>query len=400
MGIGAGCAPEVVNLTRSRHNPRNLIFLIFIVELSSEDNLKLNVLLANSQAIRINEHRMQVTGMTTGGDAQITLNPTCSGPRYIKLVKEMIASHVLGSPQGYPVFLKRWTRMGDMQTTRLEPLLMLGEEEAVIAVARAPRLTDELARKLWWVLSDAAIARYMLRNKNVVQGEMGQVLAEFLLEFLPFMEKPIELIESVELVLQPGLLSREQQTQLWLRAVRKTHVYVGFLHALPDQLLEQAAAHPDYQELSTQLADLVQQGNPFARQLLRLYSASGQTFIKTCQTVLIKPLDQDVVVSILEAIDHYFAATRLSTTDCHNHDQIAACISDLKLQSNPAYQAAKTQLKGHHTQLAAVLHCSLVGEALVRSIFSTTGAIGTVMRKRAAPVVEPLIERLQLFLAN
>jgi len=44
----------------------------------------------------------------------------------------MLSSHVLGSPGGYPVFLQRWTRMGQTRDTQLDKLLLLGEPEAVV----------------------------------------------------------------------------------------------------------------------------------------------------------------------------------------------------------------------------------------------------------------------------
>ena len=80
------------------------------MQLAPEDSLRLNVLLANKpQAIRINESQMTVFGLSEQGEAKVNLNPTCRDEQYIKLVKELISGHVLGSPGGYPVYLQRWT---------------------------------------------------------------------------------------------------------------------------------------------------------------------------------------------------------------------------------------------------------------------------------------------------
>ena len=79
------------------------------MQLSQEDSLRLNVLLNQSvQAIRIDEGKMLVYGLTEKGEAKIQLNPNCKDELYVKRVRETISSHVLGSPGGYPVFLKRW----------------------------------------------------------------------------------------------------------------------------------------------------------------------------------------------------------------------------------------------------------------------------------------------------
>ena len=59
------------------------------MELSPEDSLRLNVLLATSpQAIRINESSMVVFGLSEQGEAKVQLNPNCNDGQYIKKVKE------------------------------------------------------------------------------------------------------------------------------------------------------------------------------------------------------------------------------------------------------------------------------------------------------------------------
>ena len=148
------------------------------MELSPQDALRLNVLLANKpQAIRINESSMTVFGLSATGEAQIELNPTGRHEQYLKRVKELFSGHVLGSPGGYPVYLQRWTRMGQMRDESLEQLLLLGEPEAVVAAVSAQGLTDELARRAWWAMEDADNARHMLAKAAVVEGRMGPLLA-------------------------------------------------------------------------------------------------------------------------------------------------------------------------------------------------------------------------------
>ena len=177
------------------------------MELSPEDTLRLKVLLANQpQAIRIDESTMKLHGLSSRGEVQVRLRPNCREEQYIKAVKEMLSGHVLGSPGGYPVYLQRWTRMGQMRDGNLEQLLLLGEPEAVVAVACAPGLSDELARRAWWAMEDAGNARRMLARPAIVGGDMGPVLARYLVEHLPFESEPEQQMDTVALVLQPGLI--------------------------------------------------------------------------------------------------------------------------------------------------------------------------------------------------
>ncbi|MDQ7014773.1 MAG: sulfur reduction protein DsrS, partial [Gammaproteobacteria bacterium] len=119
------------------------------MQLSPEDSLRLNVLLAQPlQAVRIDESKPMLYALTERGEARVALTPTCRPDRYIKWVREMFSSHFLGSPSGYPVYLRRWTRMGQAKADSLEKLLLLGEPEAVVAVAQSPALSDELARRV------------------------------------------------------------------------------------------------------------------------------------------------------------------------------------------------------------------------------------------------------------
>ena len=171
------------------------------MDLSAEDSLRLNVLLnQNLQAIRINDSKMVVYGLTDRGEATVQLNPNCQDEKYIKQVKELISSHVLGSPGGYPIFLRRWTRMGQARDESLESLLKLGEPEAVVAVVHASGLTDDLAYRAWWAMPTSSNARCMLKNEAVINGAMGKELAEYLIDYLPFEEEAKDIIESVRLV--------------------------------------------------------------------------------------------------------------------------------------------------------------------------------------------------------
>lgn len=360
------------------------------MQLATEDTLKLNVLLASAQAIRINESDMSVRGLTGENEATVRLNPTCREETYLRLVREMLATHALGSPRGYPVFLKRWTRLGDMQNSRLEDLLLLGEEEAVIAAARAPNVTDELARRVWWALPRADIARYLLDKPPVAGGRMGPRLAEFLLEFLPFEERAIDAIESVRLVLQPGLISGPQRDELWRRGGRRTHYLTGFLHAIPEALPLQEAAHPD---LAAAADSLRHADSVFAARLLWLLSSAGRGFLATCDRVLYKPADQDVVVSLLEAATSCLREVRCGGPAPSTAEELESradeCLRSA-VTADPALRRAPGAAPDLQPMLRAMMVLALGGEPLVRPIFARTDAVGSVMRGKIAPVTDLL----------
>ncbi len=369
------------------------------MDLSAEDNLRLNVLLAqNLQAVRIDESKMTVFALTDKGEAKVPLNPNCKDEKYIKLVKAVLSTHVMGSPGGYPVFLKRWTRMGQARDESLAQLLMLGEEEAVVAAVHAAGLTDELAGRAWWAMPTAENARRMLEKEAVVSGKTGPVLAEFLLEFLPFEEEQRAIIESVRLVLQPGLVDAAAKEKLWRGARSKRSYYVGFLHTVPDDLPEPAEHHARHNEIRTQLEPLASAGNRYADMVLRIYSDKGQRFARTAVEALKKPADQEVVESLLNAIAAYFRSVRPEHFSADDIDAIAGEADQLCCTEKDAL-AVLEHLPELKPVIRAMLILSCLSVKLVNPIFARTDAIGTMMRKKIQPITEPIFEQLAILQA-
>lgn len=371
------------------------------MNLSAEDNLRLNVLLAQDlHAVRIDESKMIVYALTEKGEARVQLNSNCKDEKYIKEIKAMFSTHVMGSPGGYPVFLKRWTRMGQARDESLQQLLLLGEPEAVVAAVHAAGLTDELAERAWWAMPTADNARRMLEKEAVVQGKTGPVLAEFLIEFLPFEEDPHVMIESVRLVLQPGLISEDDKQKLWNKAKTKRNFYVGFMHALPDDLPEEAAVHSSYENMHSKLQPLVDSGNRYALQLNRVLSRGGQNFLKTAETALKKPATQEVVESLLDAIASYFSELRPSTftaDDIHairNEVEIACETKDGELCE---VLGTVPELK---SEVQAMLILSCLSVKLINPVFAQTDAIGTMMRKKIKPITDPIVEQLHILMSK
>ncbi len=367
------------------------------MDLSQEDSLRLNVLLHQDiEAIRIDESKMIVYGLSPMGEAKVQLNPNCRDEQYIKQIKEVISAHVLGSPGGYPIYLRRWTRMGQARDESLDRLLKLGEPEAVVAVVHAQGLTDELARRAWWAMPSAVNARCMLDKQSVAEGRMGPELASFLLEFLPFEEEPRDIIESVRLVLKPGLIDAQARQALWARGSRKNVFLVGFLYTTPDDLPEQVPAHRLHAGYQERLQPLAEQGNVLARQLLRLMSPAGQAYVKTVTNILGKPSNQDVVVALLEAIERYFEPVRLAEPAAPDLEVLIEQAAGLCAGDDAAVRQLLQQLPEAEALLQAMLTLSLVGVHVVNPIFALTDSMGTVMRRKLAPVSKPMLAQLDI----
>ena len=368
------------------------------MELSAEDNLRLNVLLAQKlQAVRIDESKMVVHALTDKGEAKVVLNPNCKDEKYIKEVKSLFSTHVMGSPGGYPVFLKRWTRMGQARDESLQQLLLLGESEAVVAVVHAPGLTDELAERAWWIMPTADNARCMLEKEAVVQGKTGLVLADFLIEFLPFEEDPHVMIDSVRLVLQPGLISEEEKQKLWAKAKTKRNLYVGFMHALPDDLPVEMNSNTSYESVMVPLQTLITDKNPYALMLSRILSESGQAFVQTAEVALKKPGNQQVVESLLNAIAIYFDLIRPETFTADDIEMIcteSGCICEVS--EDEALSMVLNAVPEMKDVIQAMLILSCLSVKLINPVFSQTDAIGTMMRKKIKHITDPIVEQLHV----
>jgi hypothetical protein len=372
------------------------------MELSAEDTLRINVLLAGPvKAVRIDESSMTLHALSSKGEARVRLNPNCRDETYLRRVREALSSHVLGSPGGYPVYLKRWTRMGQTRDGILESLLLLGEPEAVVAVVNAPGITNEIARRAWWASQTAENARCMLGQQAVVQGDMGPVLADFLVEFLPFETEARDMIASVRLILQSGLISDATRIELWGRGRHRNAYYVGFLQALPDELPGESGPHPLWDEVCVRLEGPRKTGNPFAVQLCRLLGREGQRFLDAVGNVLDKPANQDVVVALLHALAAYFHSIRTDDTERQTMGEILGAADQMLVSGSvPGHALGEllSRVPGMESEVHAMLVLSMVDEPLVNPIFSRTDAIGTVMRRKLSPVFEQLrhyIDRLR-----
>jgi hypothetical protein len=308
-------------------------------------------------AVRIDEGARLLYGLTPKGEAKLPLHPLGRPDRYFQRVREMLGGHALDSPGGYPVHLRRWTRLGHAEPKKLEAMLKLGEPEAVLAVAHAAELTDELARRVWWSLPTMEVARTMLAHPAVRHGQMGPLLADFLVEHLPFEEDPIVAMNSVRAVLAAGLIAAPAREQLWLKGKRRPTYLVGFLESLPDALPPEAA-----RPLPEGLPD-----NPAARLLTRCFSTSGQSYLKAAELVLEKPAAHEAVYLMLDLLGQYFAAGRNAPAELGAWPREAVALEALSQLSN----------------------------TLAEPILTKTTAIGPLMRRHLEPLFAPIIGHLK-----
>ena len=350
-------------------------------ELSHEDSLRLNVLLSQEiNAIRINESNMMLYALLKDREVSIQLNPNCSESKYLKQVREFLAFQVLGSPAGYPTFMKRWTRMGQARDTNLAELLKLAEPEAVVSVTHANGLTMELAQYAWWCSQSVENARQMLHQPNVVNSEFAFELAEFLIEFLPFEEEGKNIIETVDLILRNNLVNETTTLNLWRKGKRKSTYFIGFALSVPDNLPESNTAlpHPNFDEISNNLSNCK---NVYSQQLLRLSSQQGQHFIKTLEKIISNISDQDSAILFIAAITNYFSDIRNE----RNSDDLA-------------FDEFKNTAKNNNelNKLESLYQLSLCEESDLNHILSRTNAVGTVLRRKLEPITAPILKYIAI----
>lgn len=351
--------------------------------LSESDLLRLNVLLTQSlHAVRIDESKLHLEALTERGEARVTLHPTERADAYLREVRAWLSARILGSPGGYPLYIRRWTRMGQARDGSLERLLLLGEPEAVAAVVHAPKLTPELARRAWWVEPSAEHARQMLDRPEVAADALGATLTAFLLDYLPFEEQPRDVIASVQRILRHAGLSEAQHADLWRRAQRQSAYAVGFLAAGAEHVPAGRAAHPRLEAVRARLA--ADADNPLAARLLHALSAAGQNFLAGIRLALHRPPNQDVAVALFNTIGHGFALPR-TATDFRTFQELDADARSMSPQAAWEADDALAELR------LAVLRLSRVGESLLDPIFGVTDAVGSVMRRKMAPAAQPII---------
>jgi len=353
------------------------------IELSHEDSLRLNVLFSqNINAIRINESSMVLHALLEEREISIPLNPNCAESKYLKQVREFLSFQVLGSPAGYPVFLKRWTRMGQTRDTNLSELLKLGESEAVVSVTHAPGLTMELAQYAWWCHQSVENARQMLQQPKVANSKFAKELSDFLIEFLPFEEVGKNIIDTVCLLLKNDLVDEKTKLSLWKKGKRKSTYYLGFVSSIPDKLPEADLSQPHNELMQYEIKLASLKNNVYAQQIIRLCSQRGQHFIQTNERILSNFSDQDSIIALINSLQEYLNPISYEAAESNKDiEQFKQSVTDPSL------------LK----MLNAITELSKLEESVLNDILSRTNAVGSVLRRKMEPITQPILEHFQTF---
>lgn len=343
--------------------------------LEPEDILKLNVLIATSIAIRIDTYKLTVVGLNAQFKEQtIELRPSGDSEVYLKKVKKLLVSQVLGAMGGYPSYLKRWSRMGQVESSNLTSLLKLGEVEAVVAVSNSTSLDNKLLRLTWWCAtntdSQAEIGRFLLTRPFVLGTTTGQDIAQYLLEFLPFVNDIEQLIDITSLVLQENLIEQKDKDRLWKQGQRKTAFLVGFVERV---CLEDNGKLPNdlnIKALNCQHTDL---------QIIN--SEQAQIFLNTLSHILKKINQEYVLYRALEALGKFMSHDQISTQNT---------VDDITSQVNTLIQTNTDE----QDKLNARLFLAGVSERLVVSTISAHNLTGSAIRKKLAHVLTPIQKSL------
>ena len=340
--------------------------------LEPEDILKLNVLIATSVAIRIDTYKLTVVGLNAQFKEQIiALKPSGDSEVYIKEVKKLLVTQVLGAMGGYPSYLKRWSRMGQVESSNLTSLLKLGEVEAVVAVSNSTNLDNDLLKLTWWCATNtdnqAEIGRFLLTKPFVLNTQTGREIAQYLLEFLPFVDDIEQLIDTTSLVLQEGLIEQKDKDRLWKQGQRKTAFLVGFVERMRGNLPNEFNLKiPNYKHSDLQIIN----------------NQQSQLFLTTLGHILKKINQEYVLYRALEVLGQYMSHQDISMQN--TIEKITNQISDLSLTADD-----------EQDKLDARLLLAGVSEKLVVSTISAHNLTGSAIRKKLAHVLEPIQQALK-----
>jgi hypothetical protein len=227
----------------------------------------------------------------------------------------------------------------------------------------------------------------MLERECVVQGKMGKVLAAYLVEHLPFENNPYIIIDTVRLVLQPGLIDEDVRQKLWSRGEIDNAYHVGFLERMPDDLpleVEPRAGWQDFREAAD---------HPFARQLERVLSSRGQAFLQTADALLRYPADKDVANALLNALAAYFLP--VSQPDLGETIEEIVANADALCSDPSSFAGGFLKIfpqYGKETRAMLILSC--MDSDIAAPILAHSTASGTLMRQKLEPVSTPILQQI------
>jgi hypothetical protein len=163
-------------------------------------------------------------------------------------------------------------------------------------------------------------------------------------------------------VIGADLLDPAASDQLWAKAKRRPHYFIGFLEYRPDDLPAEGE-----RPLPEDVAARAAAGDAWATQLARCYAPSGQSFLRAAEMALEKPPAHEAVYLLLDILGGYFAAAREA----------------------PA-------MAGYEREAAAMLALSRLSNADAEPILTRTTAVGPLMRRHLEPLFQPLLAHIRI----
>lgn len=185
---------------------------------------------------------------------------------------------------------------------------------------------------------------------------MCPVLAQYLIEHLPFEEDPDLAMHSVTAVAAAGLLDEATRQRLWRSAQNRPHYLIGWIEHAADSVPAATAA-----ALPQALADAVAASEPWAVAQSRWWSAEGQGLLRALALAVDKPPTHEAVYRVLDLVGRLFADA-----------------------GNPPMRPG---LEAEATAFAALARAN---RRDADAILDRTSAVGPLMRKHLEPVLAPL----------
>ena len=160
--------------------------------------------------------------------------------------------------------------------------------------------------------------------------------------------------------------------------------------AIPDVLPHQIPAHLLLEVLGVELTAKAKSGCDISEGLHRLLSPSGQAYLATIQLVFKKPSNQEVVTLALDSIADYFSKIRSSGKVDQTLDELVS-EADIWVADNPSILSINELDSRLMPMVKTMRIFSGLSYGVMRPVFRDSTAIGSLMRRKMAPVSDRLM---------
>ena len=357
-------------------------------QLDTRIRLRLGVLATRRvRAVRIDETAACLSALTDEGEARIPLEPGPDSGRYFRDLREYLSELFLNLPGGYPAHIGRWSRMHSLHPDPAR-LLLLGDPEAVVAVACADSLDARVAADAWWCSQNVEIALALLRHAGAAQWSVGPELARYVLEHLPFEEDAATVAGALGRILQPGLVSSERAASLWQRGRRRQPWRAGFFLGHPALYPDPQGQHPGFDALRAGFRHHGQDRNPVGMLLLAFLGEPGRNALAALLGALDGAREQEVVTLVFHRMQEVFRWPEPVAARPRNPETAWSLADDLLAREGGPGQGVHPILDGRQRgSLRSLAFLCLVSEEMLAPVFGGNTFSGSVMRRHLEPVL-------------